>query len=113
AALAAMSSADYDGHLQALGNTVGIKNADPNAKLVMGGLASLDLEYIRAMKLWSDYHRGGSFPADVINVHHYSNDGGFQGAGTVGVSPEADQLKNKVEAIADYRDRYLPGKELW
>lgn len=113
AALSAMTSADYDGHLQTLGTTVGVKNADPNAKLVMGGLASLDLEYIRAMKLWSDYHRGGSFPADVINVHHYSNNGGFQGTGTIGISPEADQLKSKVEAIVDYRDRYLPDKELW
>lgn len=34
---AAMSSADYDGHLGAMGSTVGVKNADPNMKMVMGG----------------------------------------------------------------------------
>jgi hypothetical protein len=28
---AARSSADYDGHRKALGDTFGIKNADPNA----------------------------------------------------------------------------------
>src|SRR5690606_37916774 len=36
-----------------------------------------------------------------------------QGAGTIGISPEADQFKSKVEAIVDYRNRYLPGEELW
>ena len=36
---AAMSSADYDGNQGRLGGTFGIKSADPDAKLVLAGLA--------------------------------------------------------------------------
>ena len=36
---AAMASADYDGDQGRLGTTIGVKNADPNAQLVMGGLS--------------------------------------------------------------------------
>lgn len=110
---AAMSSADYDGHLGTLGNTVGIKNADPNAKMVMGGLGSPNLEYIRALKLWSDINRGGDFPFDVINIHDYNNNGTDQSNGTVGISPEAANMKGKLKKIVDYRDQFLPGKEVW
>lgn len=104
---AAMCSADYDGHEGALGATKGMKNADPDIKMVMGGLASLNLEYLRCMKLWSDYNRQTGFPADVLNFHHYS------GNGLHGISPEADSLKEKLKVLVDYRNRYLPGKEIW
>ncbi|RED56597.1 fibronectin type III domain-containing protein [Cohnella lupini] len=110
---AAMSSADYDGHLGTMGNTVGVKNADPNAKMVMGGLADPKLEYIRALKFWSDFNRGGSFPFDVVNIHHYSNNGTNQTSGTAGISPEADGLKERLQKFTDYRNAYLPGKEVW
>ena len=110
---AAMSSADMDGHRGAMDNTLGLKNADPDAKLVMSGLAKPDLNYVKAMKLWSDYHRDGDFPVDVINVHHYCNDGDTQSSGSIGVSPEADDLKGLMGKFVDYRNRYLPGKEVW
>ncbi len=108
---AAMSSADYDGHQQALGATVGLKNADSTAQLVMSGLASLNFDYVRAMKFWADHHRNGSFPADVLNFHHYSNyrDGDQRYA----ISPEADSLQTRLETLVRYRDQYLPGRELW
>ena len=35
--LAAMCSADYDGDQGRLGKNAGVRNADPNAKMVMGG----------------------------------------------------------------------------
>ncbi len=111
---AAMASANYDGHKGALGPGYGIKTADPGAVLVMGGLTGLNLEYIKAMRLWAEYNRDGDFPADVINFHPYSNDGGGQsGAATTGVSPEQDNLKSKLKTLVDYRNRYLPGKEIW
>ncbi|WMJ74093.1 hypothetical protein RCC89_13095 [Cytophagaceae bacterium ABcell3] len=110
---ASMASANYDGHKGALGKTYGIKAADPDAIHVMGGLAGLDLDYIKAIKLWADYNRDGDFPSDVINVHHYSNDVGGQGDASIGVSPEEDGLKKRLKPIVDYRDRYLPGKEVW
>ena len=111
---AAMCSADYDGDQGRMGGTDGVKNADPRAKLVMGGAAGLSLGYVKAMKAWADANRGGNFPADVLNFHHYSNDGGEQESlGTVGISPEADRLREKVQALADYRDHNLPSLELW
>lgn len=112
--MAAMCSADYDGHEGTLGNTVGVKNADSQMKLVLGGLTAIDLHYIRGMKAWSDMHRS-SFPVDVLNFHHYSNDAGGQrnSAATVGISPEADSLKQRLQEVVAYRDRYLPGVEIW
>lgn len=114
---AAMVSADYDGHQSALGEAYGVKNADPNAKLVMGGLADPGSvgnvsanSYIRAMKFWSDYHRtDGVFPADVLNIHHYW-DTGWAGSPQ---SPEEGHMKEWLEQFVQFRDRYLPGKELW
>jgi hypothetical protein len=104
---AAMTSADADGHEGALGVGKGMKTADPNIRMVMGGLASLNLEYVRCMKLWSDYNRQTGFPVDVLNFHHYS------GNGLHGISPEEDSLKFKLKKIVEYRNQYLPGKEIW
>ena len=111
--LSAMTSADYDGHMGTMGDTVGVKNADPNAKLVMSGLAKPDVEYVRAMKFWADYNRDGDLPFDVINIHHYSNNGTNQSNGTVGISPEADRLKERMQEFVEYRDQYMPGVEVW
>ncbi|MBO9610465.1 MAG: fibronectin type III domain-containing protein, partial [Paenibacillaceae bacterium] len=110
---AAMASADYDGDQRRMGDTFGVKNADPNAKLVMSGLADPNLDYIKALKFWSDWNRGGSVPFDVINIHHYSNNGTDQTTGTVGISPEADNLKTLLKKFVDYRNQYMPGKEVW
>ena len=66
-AFAAMASADYDGDQGRLGNNIGVKNADPNAKLVMGGLSGRYpawvgsiTTYLDAMRTWSAAHRRGS-----------------------------------------------------
>ncbi|HPC95400.1 MAG TPA: hypothetical protein PLU87_10680 [Sedimentisphaerales bacterium] len=114
AELAAMCSADYDGHRGTMGHTVGVKNADPTMKLVLGGLARPDVEYLRAMKFWADLHRAGDMPFDVINLHHYSTDAGGQGGqATTGISPEADGLRERFARVVEWRDRCLPGKEVW
>ena len=112
---AAMSSADADGHLGAMSGNVGIRNADPAAKLVMAGLAGLNLEYLKSMKYWCDQNRGGKVPWDVLNLHYYCNDAGGQNNGmpTTGISPEAAGFRQQVAAIVDYRNRFLPGKEVW
>ncbi|HEY1954162.1 MAG TPA: hypothetical protein VGH28_01080 [Polyangiaceae bacterium] len=118
-AFAAMASADDDGDQGRLGPTFGVKSADPNAKLVMGGLSGKYpttqwvksiTDYLDGMRTWSSAHRSGSFPADVVNVHLYSfGSGGVSPA----LSPEADDIKGKLAAIVAYRDANLPGKELW
>jgi len=117
---AAMASADYDGDQTRLGTTIGIKNADPNAKLVMGGLSGAYggsttwvqsiTTFLDAARAWSTMNRGGSFPADVINVHYYSFG---PGAPAPALSPEDDDVESKLAAIASYRDQNLPGKPVW
>src|SRR3569832_2056970 len=124
AAAAAMSSADYDGDQGRLGATFGIKNADPNGKLVMAGLAGAGASsdwltnvttYLDGMRAWAAAHRGGSFPADVINVHDYCF--GPDPFGTTnprpGLAPEACGLAGAVAGVVAYRDQHLPGKEVW
>lgn len=112
---AAFCSASYDGHMGELGSGMGVKAADPNIRFSFGGLAELSLSYIQAMKLWSDHYRNGSFPADVINVHHYCNTMGKQHSrqDAYGISPEQDGLKEKLEKLVCWRNNNLPGVELW
>jgi hypothetical protein len=117
---AAMASADYDGDQGRLGATVGVKSADPNARLVMGGLSGrygagntwVDsiTTFLDAARSWSAANRGGSFPADVLNVHYYSFG---PGAPAPALSPEDDQVEAKLAAVVAYRDHYLPGKPVW
>ena len=111
--LAAMCSADYDGDQGRMGKTAGVRNADPKMRLVMGGLAGLSLDYLRGMKFWADWHRNGDFPADVLNLHHYSSDGDEQGFKTTGISPEADHLREKLAAIVAWRNSAAPKCEVW
>ncbi len=111
---AAMLSADYDGHMDAITEPVpgsgynhisGVKNADPDMKLVMGGLAGLKLCYVDSMLTWFEENRKKAgfptYPLDVINFHHYSNDYNNSlncklnqlAVSNVGWSPERDSLR--------------------
>ncbi|MFH5804400.1 hypothetical protein [Alienimonas sp. DA493] len=111
--LAAMTSADYDGHQGALGPGHGVKDADPDFGLVLGGLVALDLEGLKAIKLWCDLYRDGSFPADAIAVHYYCRalDASGREAGH-GLPPEEDGLRRRVKEITAWRDAHLPGVEV-
>lgn len=111
---AAMASADYDAHQGKLGKTMGLKNADANMKMVMSGTTTAELKHIEALKDWADKNRKGELPFDVINVHHYSNDKGGQfHKNSIGVSPEADKLKERMERLVAYRNRFFADKEMW
>src|SRR5438045_9090349 len=76
---AAYLSACYDGHKGTLGHGAGIKKADPNIVVVMGGTASNSTDYLRGIIDWCKEFRGykpdGSVDLcfDVINYHSYSN----------------------------------------
>jgi len=112
---AAFCSASYDGHMNQMGAGFGVKNADPDIKYVHGGIAFIYPQYVKAMKLWSDYHRNGSFPSDVISVHHYSNtrDENHPEKEAHGISPEDDHLKEKLGKLVNWRNENLPDKEIW
>ncbi len=124
AGMAAMTSADRDGDQGRLGAGFGVKTADPNAKLVMAGLAgsgkSADLitnvtTYLDGMRAWATAHRNGDFPADVINVHDYCfGPDEFGNANPrPALSPEQCGLGAQLKRLAAYRDQFLPGKEVW
>jgi hypothetical protein len=124
-AYAAMASADCDGDQGRMGKTLGMKQADPTIKCVMGGLAGkgtpitaweTDIEhYLDGIRAWATAHRAGDFPADVVNVHYYSF--GPDPAGTPNprpaLSPEDDHVTAAMARVRAYRDANLPGKELW
>ena len=112
---AALASAAYDGHEGKMGKTYGIKQADPKSVHIMAGISSLEFDFPRAVKFWSDYHRNGSIPFDVLNFHHYNNSSGFQHSNseTKGISPEEDHFREKLEKVVQQRDQYFPGMEVW
>lgn len=115
---AAMASANYDGHVNTMNRfnkNYGIKNADPSIKHVMGGLASLNLNYIKRMKKWFEQHRSDKiFATDVLNFHIYAFKDGksWQGGGPA-ISPEDAKFKEKLIPIVKYRNEQLPKKEIW
>jgi len=111
---AANLSAFYDGDKGRLGKNVGVKNADPNIKVVMAGLAKPDPDYVRAMINWCRVHRGyradGSVNLcfDVINYHYYSNNAkpGSTDMGTEGVAPELSQTAQIADAFVRLGKQY-------
>ena len=103
--LAAMCSADYDGHEGRIKNA-GVKQADPDFRLAVGGLlntASM-LDYLTEMKLWFDYNRtDGKFAVDIINVH----------LGPDTYNPEDSSFVSRVREIQSWMNENAPGTELW
>ncbi len=118
---AANLSAFYDGHKNTMGNGVGVKNADPNMIVVMGGLASQSTEYVRGMIDWCKRYRGlkpdGTVDIcwDVINYHEYSNDvQSAQGeTSTRGAAPEVTDLAANAEAFIQMSHEYANDMEVW
>ncbi|MCL2352254.1 MAG: hypothetical protein FWC55_06945 [Firmicutes bacterium] len=137
AQFAAMLSADYDGHMGTLGPGVGIKQADPNAQLVLGGLAGIitqtkyngsdwnNNDFVAAMMHWFDTNRtldqwkaahGGSadgyvkYPFDVFNGHYYCPDGSTV---KTGQSPEQDHIFQRMSEFVQFRNDYFPDKQIW
>ncbi|MBQ8960667.1 MAG: hypothetical protein IJ071_05560 [Ruminococcus sp.] len=103
--LAAMCSADYDGHEGTIPNA-GVKAADPEFKLAMGGLVgySTIIQYLDQMKQWFDYNRkDGQFAVDIINVHI--------GAGSNPI--EDSSLGETVHKLKEWINENAPGTELW
>ncbi len=102
---AANLSAFYDGHLNTMGPDVGVKNADPNIKIVMAGTASTNPDYVRGMIDWCIQYRGylpdGSinYCWDIINYHYYNNSyNSTQALGNIasGTAPELTSFETTV-----------------
>ncbi|WP_169788187.1 carbohydrate-binding protein [Rufibacter tibetensis] len=128
---AANMSAFYDGHKGALGPGVGVKDADPNMKVVTTGIALANTYYYQGMLDWCREHRGYKkdrngnilldkngaaiidFPADVIAFHNYLNNGGQQHSGSRGVAPEIGKIEEISGRFVKFVKEKLPGVELW
>jgi hypothetical protein len=121
---AANLSAFYDGHKGTLGKNVGVKNADPEMKVVMGGLAKADLNYVKGIVQWCKENRGlnpdGSINLcfDVLNYHLYSNDntGWFSKfiSKERGVAPELNTMGDIADSFVQYAATLSKKKmEVW
>ena len=103
--LAAMCSADYDGHEGRIQNA-GVKQADPNFRLAVGGLLAGGglLDYLTNMKLWFDYNRtDGVFAVDIINIH----------LGPDTYNPEDSDFMKRIAEIQLWISQNAPYTELW
>ena len=124
--LAALTSAAYDGHQRTIladcfdsyGTSyfLGAKNADPNFKLAMAGLAGIGSNYITSMVYWMKANRtDGCIAMDAFNVHTYFGKyftlNGQQIC--VGVSPEEYGLIDAMANLVEFRDKYYPNVEVW
>ncbi|MBC3788211.1 carbohydrate-binding protein [Spirosoma utsteinense] len=104
---AANLSAFYDGHKNSMGPGIGVKNADPSVKVVIGGLASASSgsDYIKGMIDWCKQYRGYNANGtvnlcwDVINYHMYSDNtsSSQSGTSTRGAAPEVTPIYRIAE----------------
>lgn len=124
--LAALQSAAYDGHQRTILADVfnpdsfdyflGGKNADPDFKFAMSGLAGIGTNYITAMVYWMKANRtDGCIAIDAFNVHTYFGKEFLLNGQriTVGVSPEEFGLIDAMAKLVEFRDKYYPNVEVW
>lgn len=111
---AAMLSACYDGHEGKLGAGYGIKGADKNMLVVMGGLTDLDTAYALRMLYWFRANRtDGKFAADVLNFHHYCNVQGLFTGPEIGEGPKANGMENRLSALVRTCSAIAPSVPVW
>lgn len=132
---AAQSSADFDGHCGQLGSHFGVKSANPDIAMVMGGLTRkfdsfdgyggntaqarwLDAagnvvpdsqqtgkDFVEAMVQWSAENRNGAGNLP-FDVINVHHYSTKQNASKDGISPEADNLEKEAYNWDQWRDTY-------
>lgn len=118
---AANLSAFYDGNKNTMGAGVGVKNADPDMKVVMGGLAAASTDYVRGMIDWCKEFRGYKDDGkvnlcwDIINYHLYSNDAKNSQGGnsTRGSAPEVSEAKSVALNFTTAAHNYAYDMPVW
>jgi len=114
-------SAFYDGNMGKLGAAVGVKTADPNMLVIMGGLASANTDYVRGMVDWCKEFRGYKADGtvnlcwDVINYHLYANDARYQPNNwpSTGVAPELSTNDSVSNAFIQMAHQYVGDMPVW
>ncbi|MDR6564564.1 MULTISPECIES: T9SS type A sorting domain-containing protein [unclassified Arcicella] len=118
---AANLSAFYDGHKNTMGPGVGVKNADPNMKVVMAGLAFAKTDYVRGMIDWCKEFRGYNADGtvnlcwDIINYHQYSDNSGSKQDGTSsrGAAPEVSEAAKTAKEFVQMAHDYANDMPVW
>jgi len=117
---AANMSAFYDGDQGKLGKNAGVKTADPAMKVVIGGLANPNVNFIRKMIDWCKIHRGikknGQIDLcfDIINYHFYSSNSPWNvDKRTVGAAPELSSSPKLADDFIAMSKKYAYGSEVW
>ena len=116
---AANLSAFYDGNKNTMGAGVGVKNADPDMKVVIGGTANASVDYVKGIIDWCKEFRGykedGSVNLcfDVINYHYYANNSNTSqdGGSTSGTAPELSESAAIAATFTDLAREY--NAEVW
>ncbi len=133
--LAALTSAAYDGHMRTVLADVynpddftyflGAKNADPDIKVAMAGLAGIGQNYISSMCYWMRANRddirgtwtskNDAIAMDAFNVHTYFGEIYYLNGQDVcvGVCPEEFGLVDALSRLIEFRDKYYPDVEVW
>ncbi len=118
--IAALTSTAYDAHCNTVKSAnksgIGVKNADPNLKMAMAGLAGVGTRYIKSMAHWMKFNRAdGQLGLDAFNVHTYCRKTVTYNGYTFsyGVAPEIGNITGELKNLAEFRDKYYPDKELW
>lgn len=118
---AANLSAFYDGNKKTMGSGVGVKNADPDIKVVIGGICTTK-DYIRGIIDWCKQYRGynadGSVNLcfDVINYHLYNSDVDeqhYSQTGKTGVAPELSMAGRVANGFLQLSHDFGSDKEVW
>lgn len=113
-AIAALSSACYDGHKGKYPDA-GVKQIG-GAKFVNPGCATDRTQILHQMRIWSEENRGyranGSvdFPFDVYEFHWYQSLGGQYAGKPGGMPPEI--VINRVQEIVDFFREHCPEMEI-
>ena len=118
---AANLSAFYDGNKNTMGAGVGVKNADPDIQVVMGGLAKPDVAYLKEMIEWCRINRGyrkdGSIDLcwDVINYHYYTGDDSSPTGGEFGrgKAPELSNAQRIAKEFVNVSKQYANNIPVW
>lgn len=118
---AANLSTFYDGHKNTMGPGVGVKNADPEMKVVMAGLAGANIDYVKGMVDWCKEFRGYKSDGtvnlcwDVINYHYYANDhhSSQSGRSTRGAAPEVSGAAEVAKQFVKLSHEYAYDMPVW
>lgn len=92
-----------------------VKSRDPSMKVYAGALIQMDTAIWKAIVFWDFWKTGvkGNAPMDGVCFNQYHSnkyDGQPSGDEFYAVSPEQFRMKDKMDALSQFRRRWMPNK---